>query len=126
LLAGTLHEAGERLSAGETADVLADGVHALPGCRDTSRRISLADAAALRPQLAERFDGLELHLRQQFVRSLLVVTVHRGRSAERFVIERQDPHRPGAVLALPVVREGQDVDLAGLDWQDAERPLTAD
>jgi hypothetical protein len=83
---------------GAVAAALADGVQTLPGSRNTSRRISLADAAALREQLGERFDGLALHQRQQLVRSLLVVTVLPGRDRSRFMVEHREPHRPGAVL----------------------------
>ncbi|MCZ2848085.1 hypothetical protein [Modestobacter sp. VKM Ac-2978] len=74
----------------QTAAALAEGVHTLPGSRVSGRpRVSFGEAADLRDQLGERFDGLPLAQRQQLVRALVDVTVMLGRDTTRFVIENR-------------------------------------
>lgn len=46
-------------------------------------RVSIADAAALKASLVERFDALDLHAQRDLIRMLLDIEVHPGRSTDR-------------------------------------------
>ncbi len=63
-------------------------------------RVSIKDAARLKADLADRFDALPLEQRRTLVRSLLTVTVHRGRK----VAERVDIQH---AVALGLNEEGE-------------------